>query len=38
MKTSGNKRKRELGIDWSSVGISRFLIRISYIGTNYFVS
>lgn len=38
MEIVGKKRRRELGIDWSLVDISRFLLRISYIGTNYFVS
>ncbi|CUV08081.1 unnamed protein product [Cryptosporidium hominis] len=36
MEIVGKKRRRELGIDWSLVDISRFLLRISYIGTNYF--
>ncbi|OII75275.1 Deg1p-like type II pseudouridylate synthase [Cryptosporidium ubiquitum] len=36
MEISGNKRKREFGIDWSLIEISRFLLRISYIGTNYY--
>ena len=32
-----NKKQKISRIDWSIVTISRFLFRISYIGTNYYV-
>ncbi|KAJ1605542.1 Deg1p-like type II pseudouridylate synthase TruA [Cryptosporidium canis] len=36
MEINHKKRRRELGFDWSTAEFSRFLLRISYIGTNYF--
>ncbi|KAF7459456.1 tRNA pseudouridine synthase [Cryptosporidium felis] len=36
MEKSGKRKRKESGIDWESAEISRFLLRISYIGTNYY--